>query len=481
MPQHPRQPLALALALALGLSATAVHAVTSVAGPGNVTLDPGRVPATRFFPTGSVIFFHPDGAGLEHWNAARMFFLGPDRSLNFDRLPFMAVYRGHMEDGLTASSNGAATTHAFGHRVASAGSFGKDGDAAARPATDRFIDSLSGYPGSIMREAAAAGLPVGVINDGHVAEPGSGAFLAEVGNRGLRQEILRQMVQGRPGANDPTPWVILGGGEADLRPAGAALVHRNHNRERGAALNAQTSLRADAIDLARDWDDNGANPVPEGTLAEKLAARDDHLVILTRADLDALRATLQADAGYAPRVLGLFAYQDLMNDRGEEELVAGGKRRNDAACLSGTQPVRVVGPAPLKQSCLVLFGDQDPLQPGANPPTFAEMTQLAILILDRAARQQSNANARRFLLVAESEAVDNFGNAGNAIGMLQSIRDTDDAIGVAQSYLRQNPRTLILTAADSDAGSMAVASPPGFVGCNSAPPNIVPIRPWPRS
>ncbi|WP_448569596.1 hypothetical protein [Thermus sp.] len=29
--------------------------------------DPGRTPSTRSFPTGNVIFFHPDGSGLNHW------------------------------------------------------------------------------------------------------------------------------------------------------------------------------------------------------------------------------------------------------------------------------------------------------------------------------------------------------------------------------------------------------------------------------
>jgi alkaline phosphatase len=43
--------------------------------------------------------------------------------------------------------------------------------------------------------------------------------------------------------------------------------------------------------------------------------------------------------------------------------------------------------------------------------------------------------------------------------MLQAMRDTDDAIGIARAYLKKNPRTLILTAADSDAGGMQVNSP----------------------
>jgi len=452
--------LALASAVALALTATATQA------------DPGRTPSTRLFPTGSVIFFHPDGVGNNHINAARLFFRGADGVLNFDNLPFMAAYRGHMKDNLNASSNGGATTHAFGYKVDVGGSFGRDGDGTLAVPTDRAIDGLSGHRGSIMREAAAAGMPVGVVNDGHVGEPGTGAFLAEVGNRNNWQEITRQMIQGRPGFNDPAPWVIMGGGEADTRPANTTLLHRNHNQERGQPLNSTLSLRTDGLDLEADWDDNGLNLAPGGTLTDKLAALDDYLVIKTRADFAALRAALNANANYAPHVLGLFAFQDTMNDRNEEDLIARGKRRTTADCLSGTTPIRATGPAPDKQSCLILWGDQDPTQPGFNPPTFAEMTDVAIQILDRAARQQPNANARRFMLVAEQESVDNFGNNNNAVGMLHAIRDTDNAIGHALDYVRRNPRTMIVTAADTDNGSMSVSNPSGRVDCGSTAANV---------
>ncbi|HAZ61155.1 MAG TPA: alkaline phosphatase, partial [Gammaproteobacteria bacterium] len=305
--------LALASAIALALTATATQA------------DPGRVPSTRLFPTGNVIFFHPDGAGLNHYNAARLYFRGADGLLNFDNLPFMAAYRGHMRDNLTASSNGGATTHAFGYKVLASGSFGKDGNGTANPPTDRFIDALSGHRGSIMREAAAAGMPVGVINDGQLGEPGSGAFLAEAGHRNQVPEIIRQMIQGRPGFNDPAPWIIMGGGEAFTRPASSVLVHRNHNDVGGVPLNFNRGLRTDGLDLEADWDDNGLNPAPGGTLADKLAALDDYLVIKTRADFTALRAALNANVNYAPRVLGLFAFANMMNDRNEEDLIARGK------------------------------------------------------------------------------------------------------------------------------------------------------------
>jgi alkaline phosphatase len=358
----------------------------------------------------------------------------------------MAVYRGHMGNDITGTSNGGATSHGFGFKVDGLGSFGRDGDGNATPPTDRAIRSLSGFSGSIMREAANAGIPVGVINDGHIGEPGTGAFLAEVGNRGNWAEITRQMISGRPGMNDTDPWVIMGGGEADTLPAGATTLHRNVNERRGQLATSRLSLRTDDLDLQAAWNSRGS-----GNLSNDPNQRDDYIVVRTRADFERLRAALQADRNYAPRVLGLFAYHHMFNDRNEEDLIARGFVR--AGIAPGT-----VGPAPVRQSRLVLWGDHTSTEPGYNPPTFAEMTEVTLTILERAAQRQANPANRRFFLVAENESVDNFGS--NAIGKLHAIRDTDEAIGAALRQLERDRRTMIITAADSDNAGMQVVSPP---------------------
>src|SRR5262245_2658271 len=59
----------------------------------------------------SAVFLHPDGMGANTWGAVRLREVGPDGRLNWDRLPALAVYVGPMLDGVTASSNGGATTH----------------------------------------------------------------------------------------------------------------------------------------------------------------------------------------------------------------------------------------------------------------------------------------------------------------------------------------------------------------------------------
>jgi alkaline phosphatase len=103
--------------------------------------------------TGNMIFFHPDGTDAAYWEAGRIYWDGPDAVSQWDLLPEMTVYRGHMADQLDGTSNGGATVHAFGFKVDGPGSFGTDSGAADVHAGDvdppRRIDALSGYPGSL--------------------------------------------------------------------------------------------------------------------------------------------------------------------------------------------------------------------------------------------------------------------------------------------------------------------------------------------
>lgn len=160
-------------------------------------------------PPGNVIFFHPDGAGVNHWTALRMKEVGPDGRLNWDLLPAMAVYTGHMKDALTGTSHGGATTHAYGVKV-EGDSFGMDGTTP--------ITAASGREMSLMQEALAGGRAVGVVQTGHIAEPGTAVFLASSENRKNRDEIAARVIGS--GAQ-----VIMAGGEKYLLPEGVNGVH----------------------------------------------------------------------------------------------------------------------------------------------------------------------------------------------------------------------------------------------------------------
>lgn len=219
-------------------------------------------------PVVNVIFFHPDGYGLSHWHALRMLVAGPDGRLNWDRLPHMAPYTGHMTDRLTGTSHGGATVHAYGVRVRG-DSFGLDGTTE--------ITALSGNRMSIMEEAIRAGFATALIQTGSLTEPGTAAFIASVAERRDHAEIARQLIES--GVD-----VILGGGEAALLPRG---VRGRHG----------VGTRADGINLI--------------TRAQELG----YTVVYTRDELLALPRT-------TTRVLGVFASGHTFNAKSEEALRA---------------------------------------------------------------------------------------------------------------------------------------------------------------
>jgi alkaline phosphatase len=313
-------------------------------------------------PAGNVIFLHIDGFGVNHWGATRMVTAGPDGRLNWDRLPHAAIYAGHMQDGLTGTSHGGATIHAYGVRV-QADSFGLNG--ATR------IASASGFQGSIAQEAMSRGRWVGLINSGAAYEPGTAVFVASTERRNSLEEITRLVAESGV-------QVQLAGGERWYLPTGV---------QGRFGPGARTDGR---------------------NLIEELRGRG-YTVVFTREELAALPAT-------ANRVWGIFAHEHTFHDLPEETQ----RERN--------LPHYV-----------------------ATAPSIAEMTQAALNILSR--------GPAGFLLVAEEEGTDNFGNNNNAPGTILAGQRSDEAIGVAQAFIRANPNTLMLTTADSDAGGMQVIGP----------------------
>jgi alkaline phosphatase len=186
-------------------------------------------------------------------------------------------------------------------------------------------------------------------------------------------------------------------------------------------------------------------------------------------------------------VLALFAKQDTYNDAPEEALIRNGLR------IPGVDPER-------KETDLLLYGTwpgvnnpgvatdpDDPILPsgqlgangepvtanGQNPPTFAEMVEVALSILHR----RSEIEGERFLLVGEPESTDNFGNENNAIGTFVAMKRADDAIGVARDFLREEDDTLLVNAADGDASGMQIAGeplPPGEAIPSAEPTSVNP-------
>ncbi len=313
---------------------------------------------------GSVIFIHPDGAGEAHYTATRNVRVGPDGLLHWDRLDEMGVYRGHQKGNVSSSSHAGATAHAYGKKVP-VDSYGMHGQ---EPLT-----ALSGAKVSILMEAHETGIPVGIVNSGHIAEPGTGVFVAQSPSRRDTDRISAQIIEsGIP--------LILSGGEVMLLPE-------------GVEGRFGTGIRKDNRNLIDE------------------AASAGYTVVYTAAELAAL------DPSQTEKVLGVFAAVNTYNDKTEELL---------------------------KEAGLPLYN------PGT--PTLAEMTDFALQFL--------SAKGKQFFLVAEEEGSDNFPNNNNAPGSIEALGRADDAMGVVTAFIEKNPRTLLVTAADSNAGGPLILPAP---------------------
>jgi alkaline phosphatase len=307
---------------------------------------------------GNVIFIHPDGSGTAMWATLRVLDKGPDGFLNWDRMDNLGIYRGHLSNSLSSSSNGAATVHSHGVKVPyrSYGTY-----------ENETLTALSGVEKSVMEEARDAGIAVALINSGHLCEPGSGAFMASYPNRNKTDIISIQIIES--GAD-----IILSGGETLLLPEGVMGKH------------GQPGVRKDGRNLI--------------LRAQELG----YQIVYTRDELYTVSTETE-------KILGVFAPGHTFNDYSEEYL---------------------------RTHNLPLYFE--------TSPTVAEMLEVSLNILEEKNKQ--------FLLVLEEEGSDNFANENNASGTLESLRRADLALGLAMKYIEKNHNTLLLVAADSDAGGM---------------------------
>ncbi|MEM9709927.1 MAG: alkaline phosphatase [Pseudomonadota bacterium] len=310
--------------------------------------------------SGNVIFFHPDGTGVNHWLAARMHTVGPDGELIWDRLPGLGVYTGHMADRVTGTSHGGATVHAYGVKVR-ADSFGMN-------ETDP-LTAASGKDMSIAEEAMAAGKAVALVQSGHIAEPGTAVFVASNESRSNTHDISRQVIES--GAQ-----VIMAGGERFLLPEGTEGRHGPGQREDG--LN----------------------------LIER-AAELGYTIVYTKDELMGL------DPSGVDKLLGIFAHNHTFNDQERERNLIEGK------------PTYV-----------------------ASAPSIAEMAAVALEIVGR--------DEDGFFAVIEEEGTDNIANNMNAAGTLEALSRADAAVGAILDFMEPRNDTMLVMAADSDAGGLQV-------------------------
>ncbi len=144
----------------------------------------------------------------------------------------------------------------------------------------------------------------------------------------------------------------------------------------------------------------------DGVNLVELAKSKGYTVVYTRDELLKLPANTK-------KVLGIFAATDTYNDNSEENL---------------------------NKEKLPLYVP--------TAPTVSEMLDAALKIVSQ--------NPQGFFVVLEEEGSDNFCNYNNAVGCIEAVKRADDAVGVAMKFIAKAPNTLLVTAADSDAGGLEV-------------------------
>lgn len=260
-----------------------IMAAVSTVAIGSVCASPTAEPAV-----GNVIFIHPDGTGLGHWHAGRLLNAGPDGDLHWDRLDRMASYRPHQQGWLSTNSHAGGTVHAYGVKALH-DSYGlRAGEA---------ITAANGRQETIMETAMREGLRVGIVNTGHIGEPGTGVFLARSGRRSDVNGIAEQILTS--GAD-----LIFTGGEIHLLPTGTAGFH------------GEAGTRTD-----------GRNLIEEAKAA-------GYRIVYDRAGLHALPENTS-------KVVGIFAARDTFYTLSEEDLEAAGLETYDPQAPAFDELVQV--------------------------------------------------------------------------------------------------------------------------------------------
>jgi glycerophosphoryl diester phosphodiesterase len=262
--------------------------------------------------------------------------------------------------------------------------------------------SRSGKVGqTIVDEAVAAQKVTALIQSGFAAEPGTAAFVSKIEEatvNGQRIPPRQQLAAITKEVIESGVDFIMGGGELHMLPVGSDGFHGSATELDALSTNS----------LAR----------PSENLIE-LAKSKGYTVVYTRDQL----FELMNSATPPSKVLGVFAAGHTFNDRPEEVLKLG---QEDAT------PLYV-----------------------PTAPSVAEMLQ----VTQKLAEQHPNFD-RGSLTIIEEEGSDNFANNNNATGTITATLRADEAIGVALGFVDRYPNTLILTAADSDAGGLQTVDRP---------------------
>lgn len=208
------------------------------------------------------------------------------------------------------------------------------------------------------------------------------------------------------------------------------VINSGSIEEPGSAVFVASNIkRGNYTEIAKNVIQSGADLIfsggedfllPEGTTGRHSAEgkRTDGLNLINWAEQNGYKVVYTREellnASYDEnKILGVFAARSTFNDKTEEDLKAAG--------LPNFHP---------------------------SAPTVDEMTKFAVEFLSRKGQ---------FFLVVEEEGTDNFGNKNNANGKLEALLYSDRAIGEVLKFMDKHPNTLLVNAADSEAGGLEVS------------------------
>ncbi|MDX2242538.1 MAG: alkaline phosphatase [Leptolyngbyaceae cyanobacterium bins.302] len=263
------------------------------------------------------------------------------------------------------------------------------------------VTSLAGTTGkTIVEEAVEANKVTALVQSGAAYEPGTAAFVAQVGEI----TVNGQRIPPRQRLADITKEVILsgvdfilGGGELNMIPIGQAGFHGTAAQYDALSTSSVSRPSENLIDLAKSL---------------------GYTVVYTEQQLRDLLDTSKYPTP-PTKVLGVFAPIHTFNDRPEEVLA---------------------------QNNLPLYAP--------TAPEIGEMLDITQQLMEKHPNFINGSIA-----IVEEEGSDNFGNNNNAAGTIEGTLRADRAIGTALDFIERHPNTLLLTAADSDAGGLQVLDP----------------------
>ena len=355
---RPARTLAGVLTGAVALSGLAVGSV--LATPGVAQEASASASASASGGARSVILFLGDGMGAAHREAGQLATVGADGRLVMDTLPVAGMVGTDPEDpeAITTDSAAAATAYATGVKTFN--------DAVG-------VDAEGDQVETILERAKAAGKSTGLVTTSQVTDASAAAFAAHVEDRDEQSEIARQYLE------ESRPDVILGGGEDFWYPEG----------EEGAFP-----------DNPDEEEDPEISQSDRGNLVEQAQGLGYEYV--TDAG--------ELDAAAGPRILGLFANQEMFQQYPEGE------------------------------------GDEyDPVVP------LEDMARKALDVLSR--------NPNGFFLVVEEEATDEFASQNNSPFTVKGVQELDEAVALGKDYAEASGDTLVITTADHEAGGLTVEAP----------------------